>query len=124
MACLNITVINSSSQNPSARGKAEKAIHIVKTMLKKMAAVSSSKTLNWECLPYLVTKIYNSTVVPRTGFTPLQMIFGNTELSKSQLTLENLVIVHHSIDNDSLKLKNLSENLDITKLRIEKNKIC
>jgi hypothetical protein len=41
------------------------------------------------------------------------------------------VIVHHSIDNDSLKLKNLSENLDkmsktaeksLTKLRIEKTK--
>jgi hypothetical protein len=78
MASLKITVINSSSQNPSARGKAEKAVHIVKTMLKKMTSTTSSGTLNWECLPYLVTKIFNHTVVPRTDFTPSQMIFVKT----------------------------------------------
>jgi hypothetical protein len=112
MASLKITVINSSSQNPSARGKAEKAVHIVKTMLKKMTSTASSGTLNWECLPYLVTKIFNHTIVPRTGFTPSQMIFGKTELSKSQLSLENATIMHHYIRNNTVKLNNLSRDLN------------
>jgi transposase InsO family protein len=120
MASLNITIINSSSQNPAARGKAEKAVHIVKTMLKKITAVSSSGTLNWECLPFIVTKIFNHTVIPRTGFTPVEMIFGKTELSKSQLALENVSILHHSIENNTVKLDNLSKNLkDMSKIAQE-----
>jgi hypothetical protein len=111
MATLNITVINSSAQNPAARGKAEKAVHLVKTMLKKMTATSSSGTLNWECLPYLVSKIYNNTVIQRTGYTPTQMIFGKGDLAKSQLSLENNAIPHHSITNDNLKIEALTDSI-------------
>jgi hypothetical protein len=32
---LGIEVINSSAQNPAARGKAEKAVHTVKLLMKK-----------------------------------------------------------------------------------------
>jgi hypothetical protein len=38
MAALNVKVINSSANNPQAREKAERAVHLVKTTMKKILA--------------------------------------------------------------------------------------
>jgi hypothetical protein len=57
MATLNIQVINSSANNPSSRGKAEKAVGQVKILMKKLLAHASSDTLNWDMLPFLVSKL-------------------------------------------------------------------
>jgi Reverse transcriptase (RNA-dependent DNA polymerase)/RNase H-like domain found in reverse transcriptase/Integrase zinc binding domain len=111
MAALNITVINSSSQNPSSRGKAEKAVHTVKTILKKLLATSSSGTLNWEYLPFITSKIINHTIVPRTGFTPMQMIVGRGPLSNSFLDSQPLLSIHHSIANHKIAVDNLSKEV-------------
>jgi hypothetical protein len=110
MAALNIKVINSSAQNPSSRGKAEKAVHTVKTLLKKLLATSTSGTLNWENLPFIVSKIINHTIVPRTGYTPTQMIVGNRPLSQSFLDTEQLLPVHHSIVHKET-VQNLSSDI-------------
>ena len=80
MSSLNIQIINSSARNPSSRGKAEKAVGMVKTLLKKLLATSDN--LNWELLPFLVSKIMNYTIVPRTGFKPIQMIVGTGQMSE------------------------------------------
>jgi hypothetical protein len=60
MYTLNITVINSSALNPASRGKAEKTVGQIKLILKKM--LTTSDTLNWDLLPFLITKIYNHTL--------------------------------------------------------------
>ena len=54
MAAFNIQIINSLALNPSSRGKAERAVGQVKTLMKKLLATASSETLNWEMLPYIV----------------------------------------------------------------------
>jgi hypothetical protein len=47
MAALNVKVINSSANNPQARGKAEScAVQLVKTTMKKILATASSGSLN------------------------------------------------------------------------------
>ena len=46
LAAFKIKMIDSSAQNPQARGKAERAVGLVKTLLKKFLA--TSETLNWE----------------------------------------------------------------------------
>jgi transposase InsO family protein len=46
MAALNVKVINSSANNPQARGKAERAVQLVKTTMKKILATASSGSLN------------------------------------------------------------------------------
>ena len=96
-AALNINVINSSAQNPAARGKAEKAVGTVKLMLKKILATASSESLNWEMLPFLVSKIYNHTVTPRTGCKPIEMIMGKGKNTKAFFELEEKVPLHHSL---------------------------
>ena len=50
------------SQNSAARGKAEKAVGTVKLMLKKILATASSESLNWEMLPFLVSKAKYTTI--------------------------------------------------------------
>ena len=74
MAALNIQIIGSAALHPEGRGQIERLVGTVKTLLKKMLSVKTS--LNWEFLPYLCAKIINSTVSPKTGFTPQSMVFG------------------------------------------------
>jgi hypothetical protein len=61
MASLNIQIVNASALNPSSRGKAERAVQQVKLLMKKFLSTASSDTLNWELLPFLVSKIMNHT---------------------------------------------------------------
>ena len=49
---------------------------------------ASSDSLNWE---FLVLKIMNHTVTPRTGFKPVEMIFGKDNIAKSFLDREKLL---------------------------------
>ena len=106
---MGVQVINSSAQNPSSRGKAERAVGIVKTLLKKVLA--TSENLNWELLPYLVSKIMNHTIVTRTGFKPVQMIVGTGQMSECFLEKETLTPVHHSIKNAKIGVAELSKNI-------------
>jgi dUTPase len=126
-AALNITVINSSAQNPSARGKAERAVGTVKLILKKMLATASSKTLNWEMLPFLITKIYNHTITPRTGFKPIEMIMGQGKNSVAFFEKETLTPVHHSIANVKQSVELLTNTIekmtDIAKVNMNAIKI-
>jgi len=111
LAALKITMIDSSAQNPQARGKAERAVGLVKTTLKKLLATASSNTLNWEYLPFLVSKIMNHTIITRLGCTPATLIFGNTELSKTFLSIENTVPGHHLIKNNKVQIEKLTETV-------------
>ena len=70
MAILNIQIVNASANNPSSRGKAERAVGQVKLLMKKFLTSASSESLNWDLLPFLVSKFMNHTVSVQTGFKP------------------------------------------------------
>ncbi len=74
VAALNIQVIGSSALHPSGRGHIERTVGIVKTMLKKMLAIRTA--LDWEYLLFLISKIMNNFILPKTGFKPSSMVFG------------------------------------------------
>mgnify|MGYP003335260423 FL=1 len=111
LASMNIQVINSSANNPSSRGKAERAVQQVKTLMKKMLAVASSDTLNWELLPYLVSKTMNHTVTPRTGFKPAEMIFGRENMAESFLDREKILPIHHTVTNSKTQINRVTEEI-------------
>ena len=111
MAALKITIINSSALNPAARGKAERAVALVKNMIKKMLSTASHSTLNWENLPYIVARLMNSTIVPKYGYSPLQMIFGDTELAETQFKLDNYCKPHNSIINSMDKVDKITTDI-------------
>ncbi len=111
-ASINIEVINSSAQNPPSRGKAEKAVGTVKTLLKKLLATASSQTLNWEALPFMISKIYNHTVTPRTGFKPIEMIMGSGKTSKAFFEQNDITPIHHTIHNNKTIVEKLTEEVN------------
>jgi len=69
MAAHGVTVINTSSLNPSSRGAAERTVQSVKLILKRLLA--TQKTYNWKNLAWEAAKILNTTISPRTGSQPL-----------------------------------------------------
>jgi hypothetical protein len=111
MATLNIQIINSSANNPSSRGKAERAVQQVKLLLKKLLATASSHSLNWELLPFLVSKLMNHTKVIRTGFTPAEMVFGQDRMAQSFLDREKILPTHHLVANEKDQIQKLTTQL-------------
>ncbi len=127
MAALNVKVVNSSANNPQARGKAERAVQLVKTTMKKILATASSGSLNWEYIPIIVSKVVNQSITPRTGFRPVEMIFGKGPLSDSFLDLPPLYPTHHLVKDSKEEIEKLTNDLlrmaEIDRKTLEESKI-
>jgi len=97
MAALNIQVIASSALHPSGRGQVERLVKTVKTMLRKM--LSTKSDLNWEYLPYLCAKIINTSISPKTGFSPQTMVFGTSDTSTNVFGPLQPELIHPFVRN-------------------------
>ena len=125
MSAFGIKVISSAALHPEGRGQLERLVHTVKLLLRKFLATRPN--LNWEYLPYLITKIINNTVSPKTGFKPVEMVFGRE--NAGNLFLEHsLASPHYSIKNNSTMIELISKEIkemsqiaqeNITELRKE-----
>ena len=82
-------------------------------MLKKILATASSDSLNWEMLPFLVSKIYNHTVTPRTGYKPNEMIMGKGKNTKAFFELEEKVPLHHSLKSIQSTVETLTKEINM-----------
>jgi transposase InsO family protein len=127
MAALNVKVINSSANNPQARGKAERAAQLVKTTMKKILATASSGSLNLEYIPIIVSKVVNQSVTPRTGFRLVEMVFGKGPLSDSFLDLPPLYPTHHLVKDSKGEIEKLTDEIlkmgEIARKTLEESKI-
>ncbi len=136
MDALNITMIGYAALHPAGRGQIERLVGTVKIMLKKMISVQT--TLNWEYLPYLCAKIINSTVSPKTGFTPQAMVFDTLGEGQSMLSINNLIQPHHIVMSYKQHIEDLNNEIKtmvqlttdklkelriITKERLNKNRV-
>ena len=117
-ATLNITRIHTSAQNPSAKGFCERRVRLVKTVLKKFL-VSNPDAYNWHGLEFIVTKILNSTISPRTNCTPNKLIFG----SESKLFNQGLGKLHPLIqEREEIlieKYDKLKHLVEVTRKKID-----
>jgi hypothetical protein len=111
LAELKIEVINTSVRNPAARGKIESEVKLIKNIMKKILATSTSKTLNWENIPHMVATLMNHVKSPKTGFAPATMLYGTGPMSKSFIETEELVPKHHSIRNNISSIEKISKEI-------------
>jgi hypothetical protein len=74
MAALRIKILPSASLHPQGRGQVERLVQTVKEMMSKILA--TSKDYMWEYLPYVVSKVLNNSISPKTGFMPAEMVLG------------------------------------------------
>ena len=86
---LRIDFIQTAALHPSGHGKIESQVKIVKYLMKKLLAYRDNNY--WDHMPYIISKTLNSTISPRTGFTPNQLVFGpsNTDNWLSTEPLEH-----------------------------------
>jgi hypothetical protein len=109
MAAMGVEIINSSALNPSANGGVERAIQTVKLLYKKLLATKSS--YNWDYLNYLVAKIHNTTISPRNGCKPAELVYGKGPQSDSFLSLDRIVPPHHSVSNNKVEIEKLTKEI-------------
>ena len=109
MAAHGVTVINSSSLNPSSRGAAERTVQSVKLIFKRLLA--TQKDYNWKNLGWETAKILNTTISPKTGFRPAALVFGENDSAKSYLDREELAQPHHLVKNQRTHILETTESV-------------
>jgi hypothetical protein len=62
-------------------------------------------------LPYIVAKIMNNSVSPKTGFKPQAMVFGLEGGESSFLNLENFSHPHYLVRNNKQRITKLTEEI-------------
>jgi hypothetical protein len=110
MASMQIKVIGSAALHPQGRGQIERSVGIVKLLLKK--ALATKSTYNWEFLPYLIAKIYNTTKNLTTNSSPNDLVFGSMEGDSPFMS--NVVdppLPHYMVKNDQTRILSLNEEL-------------
>ena len=115
LATLGIRKLQLSALNPQGKGFAESRVKIAKNLLKKL--VVSQPDYNWGGLTYLVSKIINNTVSPRTGYSPNDLIYGpELENSSKSFFYNEMPKLHPLISNQA---DQISDRRDQLKLIIE-----
>jgi len=109
MASLNVHVIGSSALHPAGRGMIESSVNTVKLLLRKMLATHTD--LNWEFLPFLVSKILNNSINPNTGFSPFTMVYGADHSIPSFLQSEPSAMPHFSVRPNKARIKALTKEI-------------
>jgi hypothetical protein len=109
MAAHGVTVINTSSLNPSSRGAAERTVQSVKLILKRLLA--TQETYNWKNLAWEAAKILNTTISPRIGYKPASLVYGENDSAKSYLDREELAHPHHLVKNQRTHIQEVSESV-------------
>jgi hypothetical protein len=128
MAALKVEVLHSASLHPAGRGQIERMVRTVKEMMKKLLA--TRRDLNWEYIPFIVAKILNNSICPKTGFSPSSMVYGKDGAGLSFLELDRLSIPHHLVKNNLQMVESKSQEIaemtciateKLTELRILQN---
>jgi len=117
LASIGINVINSSALHPQGRGKIEKTVGIVKLLMRKLLATRES--LDWELLPLIIAKSLNSSISPRTGFRPIEMVFGRDSVTNS-IFANVCAKPHVFVKNNKIRVEQLTEEIkSMTELATE-----
>ena len=110
---MNITKLTLSALNPQGKGLIESKVKIVKQILKKMLV--SQNDYNWECIPYLISRIINTSKSNKTSIAPYEFIYGpDSENSMQPFSSGQIVKLHPLVQ---------SQKSFIDKYRTDLNKI-
>ncbi len=79
--------------------------------------LSTRPTLQWQYLPYLVSKVLNNGISPKIGFKPAEMVFGKEGAGQMYLDSEKLAPPHHIVMTDKEHIESITA--DIRKMTAE-----
>ena len=120
LATLGINKLATSALSPASKGLVESKVKKVKTILKKQLVLQDD--YSWIALPIIVSKLLNSTISPKTNYSPYETTFGH-----SPPPFGTNFNIHPIMENEffdikqkNLKLKDIGEN--VRKRTVEKQK--
>ena len=107
---LNIRVAETARFHPAGRGRVERMVGTIKTLLRKMLATNA--TLSWDLLPFVISKVLNNTVSPKTKVKPVELVLGSDGVGKGFLDLDNFVPPpHFFVRSEAQQIKEKSKEI-------------
>ena len=114
---LRTRLVYSSAFASYSHGGAERIIKSAKLIFKKI--LTAEPTYNWTILASIASQIYNSTKIPKSGFSPSEILYGpNTHMSKNFLS-KDFPTIHPFLKN---KEEGLKQQHDLIQNIWEENK--
>ena len=123
LSSFGVRVIQTAPNLGYNKGKQESFIKIYKTCLRKYTC--SDETESWLFLPVLISNFLNSSISPRHGQKPFELVFGRSRLSEDlSENIRGETQLHPIISKDQTLVDELSQRwLDhLTKIQEEMNK--
>jgi hypothetical protein len=69
-------------------------------------------TLDWEYLPFLISKVMNNSISPKTGFKPSSMVFGTDNPGFAFLDTDRVAPPHFMVKNNQQHIDKLTSELN------------
>ena len=123
LASFGVRVIQTAPNLGYNKGFQESYVKIYKTCLRKYT--TSDETESWLFLPVLISNHLNSSISPRHGQKPLEMMFGKSRMTESlEDNIRGETQLHPLISKDQTQVDELSEKWlnHLTKIQEEMNK--
>jgi hypothetical protein len=119
MAALKIKVLPSAALHPAGRGQVERLVQTVKEMMSKILA--TNKDLNWEYLPFIVAKVLNNSISPKTGQKPCDMVLGKDGSGAAFLDFDSQPRPHPFVRSERSHIETITRQInEMTDLATEK----
>jgi hypothetical protein len=119
MAALKIKVLPSAALHPAGRGQVERLVQTVKEMMSKILA--TKRDFNWEYLPFIVAKVMNNSISPKTGFTPSEMLLGKDGAGAAFLDFDSRPRPHPFVKSELGHIETITKQInEMSELATEK----
>jgi hypothetical protein len=100
---LRTQLIYSSAFASYSHGGAERVIKGAKLIFKKI--LTAEANYNWTLLPAIASQIYNATKIPKSGFTPSEILYGTNNHMSTNFLNKSFPKIHPFLKNRKEGLK-------------------
>ena len=117
LAKLRTQLIYSSAFASYSHGSAERIIKSAKQIFKKI--LTAEPNYNWTLMPAIASQIHNTTKIPKSGFTPTEILFGPDSHMTTNFLNKEFPKIHPFLKN---RKEGLKQNHDQIQKIWEENK--
>ena len=93
LALLNCRMIYSTAFSGFSHGGIERLVGLIKISFKKVLTICP--TFNWSFLCAIISHLYNTTKLKKSGFSPAELLFGpNVHMSRNSICSQSMPKLH------------------------------
>ena len=108
-SALGIRKVLTSSLSPKSRGAIESRVKSLKELVRKLMA--NQELTDWRAAVFLATKMFNHTPSNKTGFKPVDLLFGSASPNAEFFFSGTLPKLHPLVENQKTQIQDMNKEI-------------